>query len=138
MALIPRNISSSRGFKDISLSFRRHPVTNDLLVIKNEDAIKRSVVNLVRTNIGERFYNNLIGTQVEDSLFETQGFEVAYSIQTEIEVLLSNFEPRILTDEVIVTFPFDSNEMNVMIRYFLIGQSAPAQQIDFILQPTRI
>jgi len=138
MALIPRNISTSRGFKDISLSFRRHPVTNDLLVIKNEDAIKRSVVNLVRTKLGERFYNDLIGTQVEDSLFETQGFEVAYSIQTEIEVLLSNFEPRILTDEVLVTFPLDSNEMNVMIRYFVIGQSAPVQQIDFILQPTRI
>jgi hypothetical protein len=47
----------SRAFKDISLSFARHPVTNDVLAIKNEDAIKKSVLNLVRTEIGERFFN---------------------------------------------------------------------------------
>lgn len=138
MALTPRSIITSRGFKDISLSFNRHPVTNDIVVIKNEDAIKRSVVNLVRTSIGERFFNDLLGTSLESSLFEIQTPEVAYSIQTEIETLLSNFEPRIVTEEVFVTFPFDSNEMNVMIRYFIVGQSAPAQVIDFLLQPTRI
>ena len=54
------SISISRSFKDISLSFSRHPVTNDILILKNEDAIKKSVINLVRTSIGERFFNNLL------------------------------------------------------------------------------
>jgi phage baseplate assembly protein W len=138
MALTPRSITTSRGFKDISLSFIRHPVTNDVVTLRNEDAIKRSVVNLVRTNIGERFFNHLLGTSLDGSLFEIQTPEVAYSIQSEIETLLSNFEPRIITEEVIVSFPFDSNEMSVMIRYSIVGQSAPAQEIDFLLQPTRI
>lgn len=138
MALNRQTIITSRGFRDISLSFKKHPVTNDVLILKDEDAIKRSVVNLVRTNLGERFFNNLLGTSLDSSLFELQTPEAAYSMQSEIETLLSNFEPRIKTAEVVVTYPFDSNEMNVMIRYFIIGQSSPAQQIDFLLQPTRI
>ena len=60
----------SRGFRDISLSFKRHPVTNDLLPLKNEDAIKRAVQNLVRTKIGEVFFRNDIGTRITGSLFE--------------------------------------------------------------------
>ena len=62
-------ISISRSFKDISLSFKRHPVTNDILILKNEDAIKRSVINLVQTQLGERFFNDLLGTSVNSSLF---------------------------------------------------------------------
>ena len=60
----------SRGFRDISLSFKRHPVTNDLLPLKNEDAIKRAVQNLVRIKIGEVFFRNDIGTRITGSLFE--------------------------------------------------------------------
>lgn len=128
----------SRGFKDISLSFRKHPVTNDILALKNEDAIKVSVINLVRTGLGERFYDPNIGTIIQESLFENQGLEIAHSIETTISILLNNYEPRIEVQSVAVTFPQDSYEMNVDIRYLIVGQSAPVQNIDFILQPTRI
>ena len=63
-------VTISRSFKDISLSFTKHPVTNDLIILKNEDAIKKSVINLVRTRLNERFFNDLLGTSVENSLFE--------------------------------------------------------------------
>ena len=128
----------SRGFKDISLSFRKHPVTNDILALKNEDAIKVSVINLVRTGLGERFYDPNIGTIIQESLFENQSLEIAHSIETTVSVLLNNYEPRIEVQSVAVTFPQDSYEMNVDIRYLIVGQSAPVQNIDFILQPTRI
>ena len=59
----------SRAFKDISLSFKKHPVTNDVTVLRNEDAIKKSVINLTRTRINERFFNDLLGTSVADNLF---------------------------------------------------------------------
>ncbi len=88
-------VNISRAFKDISLSFTRHPVTNDVTVLKNEDAIKKSVVNLCRTRITERFFNNLLGTSIEDSLFETNLNDIAPFIEREITVLLSNYEPRI-------------------------------------------
>ena len=60
----------SRSFRDISLSFKRHPITNDVTVLKNEDAIKKSVINLIRTKVGERFFNDILGTSVGDTLFE--------------------------------------------------------------------
>ena len=85
----------SRGFKDISFSFTRHPVTNDVTVLRNEDAIKKSVQNLVKTRINERFFNDLLGLSVEASLFEVVGSDISSSLAEEIKTLLENFEPRI-------------------------------------------
>ena len=76
----------SRAFKDISLSFKRHPVTNDIGVLKNADAIKRSVRNLVQTIPSERFFNSTLGSDVRDSLFENSPGFVDFgtaSIKTE-------------------------------------------------------
>ena len=131
-------ISISRSFKDISLSFSRHPVTNDILILKNEDAIKKSVINLVRTRIGERFFNNLLGTSVDNSLFELNGLEVSTILDEEIKTVLSNFEPRIVVNDVIVESMEDSNELNVKISYDIVGLPFHLQNIEFLLQPTRI
>ena len=128
----------SRKFKDISLSFVRNPVTNDILTINDADAIKKSVINLVRTRIGERFFNSLIGSRVENSMFELQTPEVAYSLELDIKTLLKNFERRISLTSVLVTYPEDSNEFNVRIAYNVIGLPVPTQTVDFILQPTRV
>ena len=128
----------SRKFTDISLSFVRNPVTNDILVITDADAIKKSVINLTRTLIGERFFNNLIGTSIDNSLFELQTPEVADYLQTEIETLLKNYEPRIGNPIVSVTYPEESNEMNVEIVYDILGLPFPRQTVTFILQPTRV
>jgi len=131
-------ISISRSFKDISLSFSRHPVTNDILILRNEDAIKKSVINLVRTRIGERFFNNLLGTSVDNSLFELNGLEVSTILDEEIKTVLSNFEPRIAVNDVMVESMEDSNELNVKISYDIVGLPFPPQNIEFLLQPTRI
>jgi phage baseplate assembly protein W len=126
----------SKGFKDISLSFLRHPVTNDIAVIKNEDAIKKAVVNLIRTRIGERFFNSLLGSSVEDYLFELADSGVVDPLRVEITTLLNNFEPRITTRKVDIDIPEDSNELIVTIYFDIIG-IAPTQVVTFILQPTR-
>lgn len=128
----------SRSFKDISLSFSKNPVTSDILVLKNEDAIKRSVINLVRTRIGERFFNNLLGTNIEGSLFELNDSENVSYLQDEIRVLLENFEPRIIVKEVLVENLIDSYELNVKITYDIVGLPFPPQNIEFILIPARI
>ena len=131
-------LSISRSFRDISLSFSRHPVTNDILILRNEDAIKKSVINLIRTRIGERFFNNLLGTSVDNSLFELNGLEVSTILDEEIKTVLSNFEPRIVVREVMVESIEDSNELNVKISYDIVGLPFPPQNIEFLLQPTRI
>ena len=127
----------SRGFKDISLSFLRHPVTNDIGSLVNQDAIKRSVINLVRTRIGERFFNSLLGSRVENYFFELADSGIVDPIKTEIETLLSNFEPRVLLRNVNVEVYPDDNELDVTIVYDIVGLAVPTQAINFILQPTR-
>ena len=131
-------VKISRAFKDISLSFTKHPVTNDVTVLKNEDAIKKSVINLCRTRINERFFNDLLGTSIEDSLFETNLNDIASFLEREITVLLKNFEPRIRLTSVIVESLVDSYELQIRIEYDITGLPFPSQNIDFLLQPTRI
>ena len=128
----------SRAFKDISLSFSRNPLTNDILSLQNEDAIKKSVMNLVRTQIGERFFNNLIGTSLENSVFELNTEDVSDFLNEQIRTLLSNFEPRIKVTEVASFSEPDSNELNIQIIYDIIGLPFPTQNIQFILQPSRL
>ena len=131
-------VKISRAFKDISLSFTKHPVTNDVTVLKNEDAIKRSVINLCRTRINERFFNDLLGTSIEDSLFETNLSDISSFLEREISTLLKNFEPRIRLTSVIVESLVDSYELQIRIEYDITGLPFPSQNIEFLLQPTRI
>ena len=128
----------SRRFKDISLSFKRHPVTNDILALTNEDAIKRSVRNLVETINEERFFNPLIGSQVKESLFELPDNSLKATLKTQIENSILNFEPRVNLTDVIVDHPNDTNDLQVIVSYDIIGQESSPQEITFILQPTRV
>ena len=128
----------SRAFRDISLSFKKHPVTNDVTILRNEDAIKRSVINLTRTRINERFFNELLGTSVGDLLFENTNSGVDTVLEEEISTLLKNYEPRIELNSVYVEANQDSNDLNVQIDYNIIGLPIPSQNIEFLLQPTRV
>ena len=131
-------VTISRSFKDISLSFTKHPVTNDLIILKNEDAIKKSVINLVRTRLNERFFNNLLGTSVDNTLFEVGNSGISSFLNEEITTLLNNFEPRILLRNVEIEIPDDTNDLNIKIAYDIVGLPFPTQNIEFILQPTRV
>ena len=127
----------SRTFKDISFSFKRHPVTNDVTVLKNEDAIKKSVQNLIRTHVNERFFNELLGTSIENSLFELVGEDIGASIEEEIETLLENFELRIKTTKIDVDTEKDYNGLYITIKYNIVGLPFPTQTLEFLLQPSR-
>ena len=128
----------SQGFKDISLSFKKHPVTDDILVLKNEDAIKRSVQNLVRIQVGEVFFNNLLGSRISGSLFELATADYTDPIRSEIETSIWNFEPRVnLTDIKFISIP-DENSIDVTIFYDIVGLNSPNQSVNFILEPTRL
>ena len=128
----------SRRFKDISLSFKRHPVTNDILALTNEDAIKRSVRNLVETINEERFFNSLLGSRVRESLFEIPDNTIRATLKSQIENSILNFEPRVNLTDIIINHPNDTNDLEVTVAYDIIGQEATPQEITFILQPTRV
>lgn len=130
--------SISRAFKDISLSFTRHPVTNDITILKNEDAIKKSVTNLCRTSLNERFFNPLIGTRIGQSLFEINDPDIAEFLEEDIENTLKNNEPRIKVKSVSAHPTMDSNELTIKIEYDIVGLPLPLQNIEFLLQPSKL
>ena len=127
----------SRSFKDISLSFNAHPVTNDITVIKNENAIKRSVRNLVQTIPKERFFNSILGTDIRGSLFDFVDFGTASVIERQIQTTIENFEPRVENLNIEVFPRPDDNEFEVIIYFDIIGQEFPSQAFQFILEATR-
>ena len=129
---------TSRVFKDINLSFKRHPVTSDLVVLKNEDAIKRSVKNIVFTILGEKPYDPLFGSVINDSLFELNTSLSEIGVQDAIDSSLKRYEPRIDDIVVTVTILSDSNELNCTVQYTIVGIPAPTQTVDVILFPARV
>ena len=127
----------SRAFKDISLSFEPHPITNDLPILKNESAIRRSVRNIVQTIPTEKFFNSLFGSDVHKSLFEFVDFGTASVIRDQILVSIRNFEPRVTNVRVRVDPSPDENSFEVTIFFDIIGQEFQKQEYSFIIEATR-
>ena len=127
----------SKGFKDISMSFEVNPITNDLIGVKNDTAIARSIRNLVLTTPGERFFNEDLGSGVNEVLFDNVDDISAAIIRDDIEQTIIRFEPRVKLQNVKVKGNFDNNQFDVTISYDIIGIEALPQQLNFALQPTR-
>jgi phage baseplate assembly protein W len=127
----------SQGFKDISLSFQINPLTRDLIAIKNETAIARSVRNLVETLPGERPFSPILGSNITRSLFENIDDISASSIQSEIEITINNYEPRVKLISTIVSPNYDEGSFDVVITYNIIGIDVLPQQLSFALQSNR-
>lgn len=127
----------SQGFRDLSLTFKPNPLNQDLIVLKNETAIARSLRNLVMTFTGERFFNPEIGSRVSRLLFENMSEVVSDLIRDEIRSTIINYEPRVDLNDVIVSPNYDNNEYNITIRYTIIGIDALQQQLSFVLLATR-
>ena len=127
----------SQGFKDISMTFQVNPLNSDLIGLKNENAIARSVRNIVFTLPGERFFDEDFGSRISASLFENIDEISAAEIVDEIRQSIVNYEPRVdLVD--VKAFPnFDNNQFDVLIVYEIIGADVPAQELQFALQSTR-
>ena len=129
---------ASRAFKDINLSFKRHPVTNDVVTIRDEDAIKRSVKNIIFTILGEKPFEPRFGSVVNESLFDLTTKYDEILIQDEIKSSVLKFEPRITNLVVTTTVYPDSNELNCTVQYDIVGLPAPTQEVDVLLFPARV
>ena len=127
----------SQGFKDISMTFQSNPLTGDLIALKNENAIARSVKNIVLTIPGEKPFDPRFGSRITDLLFENVDEITAINIETEIRNSIERYEPRVKLTSVVVQADIDGNSFDVTITYDIIGADIPAQQLEFVLQPTR-
>ena len=127
----------SRGFKDLSASFQTNPLSNDLIALKNESSIARSVRNLVLTIQGERPFQPTLGTGVNNLLFDNMDKLTASSIRSELRTTIENYEPRVEINEIIVEPDFEGNAFHVTLQYFIVGMDVPEQELTFALAPTR-
>ena len=126
----------SQGFKDISMTFQRNPLTSDLIALKNTNAITRSVRNIIFTYPGEKPFDPEFGSQVSRMLFESIGPLNAIKIKREIRYSIDRYEPRVLLTKVEVIPDYDGNAFDVQIVYNIIGIDVPSQQLEFVLQST--
>jgi len=127
----------SRSFKDISLSFKVHPITKDVIPLKNESAISRAVKNLVLTQLQERPFNPTLGSRINGSLFELMDAGSAAVISDEIRNTIDNFEPRVELINVEVQPYYDSHAYDVLIEYHIVGIDVAAQRLSFVLESYR-
>ena len=127
----------SQGFKDISMSFQSNPLNNDLIALKNVNAIARSVRNIILTTPGEKFFDPDFGSNVSKLLFENVDDITASQIQEEIEFSINNYEPRVKLINVEVIADNDNASFDTIITYEVIGANVPPQALEFALQSTR-
>ena len=127
----------SPGFKDISMTFQANPLNFDLIGLKNENAIARSVRNIVFTLPGEKFFDQNFGSRISATLFENIDDITANVISDEITQSIERYEPRVDLINVEVFPNFDNNAFDVLIIYDIIGADAPPQELQFALQSTR-
>ena len=127
----------SQGFKDISMSFQSNPLNNDLIGLKNANAIARSIKNIVFTIPGEKFFNENFGSDISAVLFENINDISASAIEDQIRISIENYEPRVELIEVTANPNYDNNQFDAVITYKIIGIDIPPQELQFVLQPTR-
>ena len=127
----------SQGFKDISMTFQSNPLNDDLIALKNANAIARSIRNIVFTIPGEKFFEHSFGSRITESLFENIDDISATIIIDEIRESIGRFEPRALVLDVEAFPDYDNNGFDVTITYEIVGVEVPAQELQFVLQSSR-
>ena len=126
-----------QGYKDLSMSFRSNPLNDDLIGLKNESAIARSIKNLVFTRKGEKFFDPDFGSEISASLFENIDEVTAIAIQDDIEYMIKMHEPRVKLINVESIPNYDNNQFDVVIVYQILGADTPPQELEFVLLPSR-
>lgn len=127
----------SRAFKDINISFEKHPVTKDLLDVKDFNAIKKSVQNLLLTQPGERFFNPTIGSRLSELLFEPLSFINTSEVESQVSYVIKAFEPRVALKDVRAEADIDANGYNVEIEFSVVGLPEKTESLQLFLQRTR-
>ena len=130
-------MATQLSYKDINITFKKHPVTNDIVISKDASAIKQSIVNLLLTNKGERLMNPTYGSDIRSYLFEPMDYGTANQIKNNISDTIETFEPRIRVLQISATPNFDDNGFDITMTYNVIGTDTPPVTVDFFLSRTR-
>ena len=125
----------SKSFRDFSLTFEKNAVTNDILSLKNEAAIKESVKNIVLYNFYEKPFDPFFGGNIIGLLFENSTPTMVLEVKNRIEQSIEINEPRVTAVSVVVQFEEDRNELNCKIQYLILGISPKFDDISIAFKP---
>ena len=129
--------TSPISFRDLNIAFKKHPVTDDVVVSKDAVAIKQAIVNVLLTNKGERLFNPTYGSDIRSYLFEPLDYGTAAQVNSSILYTLARFEPRINVLSVNTIPNFDDNGFDVEMTYEIRGSDVPPTNVEFFLARTR-
>ena len=130
-------MATSLSFKDLNITFKKHPVTNDVVVSRDASAIKQAIVSLLLTNKGERLMNPKYGSDIRSYLFEPLDYGTAAQIKANIRSTIDRFEPRISISELKCIPNFNDNGFDVEMTYIIRGSDEPPVSVDIFLERTR-
>ena len=130
-------MATSLSFKDLNITFKKHPVTNDIVVSKDASAIKQAIVSLLLTNKGERLMNPKYGSDIRSYLFEPLDYGTAAQIKANIRSTIDRFEPRISVSDIKCYPNFNDNGFDVEMSYIIRGSDEPPISVDIFLERTR-
>ena len=124
-------------FKDLSVTFKKHPVTDDLVQVKDKAAIVQAIQGILLTRKGERPFQPELGCDVQNMLFEPLDYASAGTIKQEIRETISRYEPRVTVAKITCKPDFDNNGYNVEMQYTIVGRNDVPVGVEFILERTR-
>ena len=127
----------SQGFKDLSMTFQANPLNNDLIALKNENAIARSIRNIVFTLPGEKFFDSSFGSRITESLFDNIDDITATIIVDEVRESIETNEDRVKLNNVEAFPDYENNSFDLTITYEIVGRNIPTQELQFVLQSSR-
>ena len=130
-------MATQLSFKDLNITFKKHPVTNDIVVSKDASAIKQAIVSLLLTNKGERLMNPKYGSDIRSYLFEPLDYGTAAQIKANIRSTIDRFEPRISVSDIKCYPNFNDNGFDVEMSYIIRGSDEPPVTVDIFLERTR-
>lgn len=129
-------VRPSRSFKDLSLTFNKNPLKKDLVILKDENAVKRALLNLFSYKKGEKFFQPSFGSGIPELLFETFDYVTAGAMRDQIIDLVQRYEPRIKLLEVIINLNDEENTYDVQIDYIMQDLSNQIRTVNLSLSPT--
>ena len=130
-------MATQLSFKDLNITFKKHPVTNYVVVSKDASAIKQAIVSLLLTNKGERLMNPKYGSDIRKYLFEPLDYGTAAQIKGNIQSTIDRFEPRISISELKCVPNYNDNGFDVEMTYIIRGSDEPPVTVDIFLERTR-
>tara|TARA_B100000212_G_scaffold167425_1_gene125894 strand:+ start:383 stop:775 length:393 start_codon:yes stop_codon:yes gene_type:complete len=130
-------MQSFQTFKDLSVTFKKHPVTDDLISVKDKTAIAQSISNLLMTNRGERPFQPRLGSGIRDTLFEPLDYATAGQLKGNINEVIKDYEPRVNVLGLACEPDYNNNGYYVELQYEIVGREDTPVAVEFFLERTR-